>query len=108
MNKYLTILTTLFVSSLSTSVAAQTAQVSNVRPLDQPGLYMARAVLQYSDGDALQADFRVYCPTATIRPTNYQLFDNFGHIKKQGAWWETAFRPQYSSEHQLVRSVCGG
>lgn len=52
---------------------------------------MARAVIQYSNGDALKADFRVYCPTAMIRPTNYQLFDHLGHIKKQGSWWETSF-----------------
>ncbi|MGR3278105.1 hypothetical protein ACSYAD_23700 [Acaryochloris marina NIES-2412] len=108
MNQKLAVLTAILASSVTTAVAAQTAQVSNIQPLEKPGLYMARAVLQYSDGDALQADFRVYCPTAMIRPTNYQLFDHLGHIKKQGSWWETSFQPQYSSERQLVRSVCGG
>lgn len=104
----LTVLMALFVSSLSTSVAAQTAQVSSVRPLDKPGLYMARAVLQYSDGDALQGDFRVYCPTGQIRPTNYQLFDSYGHVKKQGSWWDVAFSARHASEFELVRNICGG
>lgn len=108
MKKKLAVLTAILASSVTTAVSAQTAQVSNIRPLDKPGLYMASGVLQYPDGDALQADFRVYCPTATIRPTNYQLFDKLGHIKHQGSWWQTSFQPQYSSEHQLVRTICGG
>lgn len=108
MNKKLAVLTAIFASSISTAVSAQIAQVSNIRPLDKPGLYMASGVLQYPDGDALQADFRVYCPTSMIRPTNYQLFDKLGHAKQQGSWWQTAFQPKYASEFTLVRSVCGG
>jgi hypothetical protein len=77
------------------------------KPLETPGLYLATATLLYSDGDQLKADFRVYCPTSTIRPTNYVLVDGKGTVKKQGAWWEPAFTPKYDSEHQLIKKVCG-
>jgi hypothetical protein len=105
----LALLSSLLSSSclVATSALAQTAQVNSVQPIEQPGLYLANGVLQYSDGDALQADFRVYCPTSTIRPTNYALFDARGHVKQQGDWWEPPFQPQYPSEYELVRIVCG-
>ncbi len=108
MKAKIAVLATLFLSSLSTAASAQSAIVSSVQPLDQPGLYLARAEVRYPDGDALLASFRVYCPTQTIRPTNYELYDSMGHLKDQGSWWENAFTPQYASEHQLVRNVCGG
>lgn len=77
-----------------------------IKPLDKPGLYLASTTLLYSDGDQLRADFRVYCPTSTIRPTNYVLVDKTGTVKKRGTWWEEAFRPKDDSEHQLIEDVC--
>ena len=71
------------------------------KPLETPGLYLYTTTLLYSDGDQLKADFRVYCPTSTIRPTNYVLVDGKGTVKKQGAWWEPAFTPRYDSERHL-------
>jgi hypothetical protein len=76
------------------------------KPLDKPGLYLASTTLKYDDEDQLKADFRVYCPTSTIRPTNYFLVDGKGKLKKQGAWWEPAFTPKYDSEHELIKQVC--
>mgnify|MGYP006337640487 CR=1 FL=1 len=78
----------------------------SIKPLDKPGLYLASTTLLYSDGDQLKADFRVYCPTSSIRPTNYVLVDRTGTVKKQGAWWEQAFTPKDDSEHQLIKKVC--
>jgi serine/threonine-protein kinase len=77
-----------------------------VKSLDKPGLYLASTTLLYSDGDRLKADFRVYCPTSTIRPTNYVLVNDKGTVKKQGLWWEHSFTPKYDSEHQLIKEVC--
>ncbi|MGB3507787.1 MAG: hypothetical protein WBA93_00785, partial [Microcoleaceae cyanobacterium] len=74
--------------------------------LDKPGLYLATTTLKYDDGDVLKGDFRVYCPTSTIRPTNYVLLDKYGHVKKQGQWWESAFEAQYLPEKMLITLVC--
>jgi len=76
------------------------------KPRERPGLYLTTTTLLYSDGDQLKADFRVYCPTSTIRPTNYVLVDGKGTVKKQGAWWEPAFTPRYDSERLLIKKVC--
>jgi hypothetical protein len=82
-------------------------QKISTKPLETSGLYLATTTLMYPDGDQLKADFRVFCPTFTIRPTNYVLMDSKGIVKKQGAWWEPAFTPTYDSERQLVKEVCG-
>jgi hypothetical protein len=87
------------------SLTPSPAQVA-IKPLDKPGLYLASTTLLYSDGDQLKADFRVYCPTSTIRPTKYVLMDRTGTVKKRGTWWEEAFRPKDDSEHQLIEEVC--
>jgi hypothetical protein len=81
------------------------AQIS-IKLLDKRGLYLASTTLLYSDGDQLKADFRIYCPTSTIRPTNYVLVDKVGTVKKQEAWWEPAFTLKYDSEYQLIKEVC--
>jgi serine/threonine protein kinase, bacterial len=91
--------------SSKTSQPLSTAQIS-IQPLDKLGLYLASTTLLYSDGDQLKADFRIYCPTSTIRPTNYILVDRVGTVKKQGAWWEPALTPKYDSEYQLIKEVC--
>ncbi|MEB3883634.1 hypothetical protein [Lyngbya sp. CCY1209] len=83
------------------------AIVEDKRALDEPGLYLATATLEYDDGDVLTADFRIYCPTVMIRPTNYVLADRDGNIKRQGDWWEPAFKAEYSPETMLVEEVCG-
>ena len=75
--------------------------------LEEPGLYLISAILKYSDGDVLTADFRVYCPTGTMRPTNYVLVDKNNNVKKQGEWWEPSFQPEYAPEMQLMEIVCG-
>jgi len=54
----------------------------------------------------LKADFRVYCPTSMIRPTNYILTNKQGAVKKAGAWWQTSFTPRYDAESQLIKEVC--
>lgn len=82
-----------------------TTQIST-KPLETSGLYLASTTLLYPDGDQLKADFRVYCPASTIRPTNYVLVDGKGTVKKHGAWWEPAFTPKYDSERQLIKEVC--
>jgi serine/threonine protein kinase, bacterial len=74
--------------------------------LDKPELYLASTTLVYSDGDRLKADFRVYCPTSMIRPTNYILTDKQGTVKKAGAWWKPSFTPRYDAEFQLIKEVC--
>ncbi|MCC3408036.1 MAG: protein kinase [Microcoleus sp. PH2017_10_PVI_O_A] len=81
------------------------SQIS-VKLLDKPELYLASTTLVYSDGDRLKADFRVYCPTSMIRPTNYILTDKQGAVKKAGAWWEPSFTPKYNAEYQFVKEVC--
>jgi serine/threonine protein kinase, bacterial len=81
------------------------AQIS-IKLLDQPELYLASTTLVYSDGDRLKADFRVYCPTSMIRPTNYILTNKQGAVKKAGAWWEPSFMPRYDAEYQLIKEVC--
>lgn len=78
-------------------------QVSESTP---PGLKIANATLIYNDGDVLSGDFRIYCPTSMIRPTNYILKDSQGTIKKQGQWWEPAFQPKWEAEHELVNYTC--
>lgn len=94
----------LFPSQPSQSTVASTQNSTKV--LDKSGLYIASTILSYPNGDQLKADFRVYCPAYTIRPTNYVLVDNKGTVKKQGRWWEAAFIPRYDSERQLVKKVC--
>jgi serine/threonine protein kinase, bacterial len=81
------------------------AQIS-IKLLDKPELYLASTTLVYSDGDRLKADFRVYCPTSMIRPTNYILTDKQGAVKKAGAWWEPSFTLRYDAEYQLIKEVC--
>lgn len=81
------------------------AQIS-IKLLDKPELYLASTTLVYSDGDRLKADFRVYCPTSMIRPTNYILTTQQGAIKKAGTWWEPSFTPRYDAEYQLIKEVC--
>jgi hypothetical protein len=82
-------------------------QKNSAKPLERSGLYLVTTTLLYPDGDQLKADFRVYCPTFTIRPTNYVLLDGKGVVKKQGVWWEPVLTPKYDSEHQLIKEVCG-
>jgi len=60
----------------------------------------------YSDGDRLKADFRVYCPTSMIRPTNYILTTQQGAVKKAGTWWKPSFTPRYDAEDKLIKEVC--
>ena len=81
------------------------AQIS-IKLLDKPELYLASTTLVYSDGDRLKADFRVYCPTFMIRPTNYILTTKQGAVKKVGAWWQTSFTPKDNAEYQLIKEVC--
>jgi serine/threonine protein kinase, bacterial len=81
------------------------SQIS-IKLLDKPELYLASTTLVYSDGDRLKADFRVYCPTSTMRPTNYILTNKQGAVKKAGAWWEPSFTPKYDVEYQLIKEVC--
>ncbi|MEG4353716.1 protein kinase [Microcoleus sp. LAD1_D3] len=81
------------------------AQIS-IKLLDKPELYLASTTLVYSDGDRLKADFRVYCPTSMIRPTNYILTTQQGAVKKAGTWWQTSFTPRYDAEYQLIKEVC--
>jgi serine/threonine protein kinase, bacterial len=78
----------------------------SIKLLDKPDLYLASTTLVYSDGDRLKADFRVYCPTSMIRPTNYILTNKQGAVKKAGAWWQTSFTPRYDAESQLIKEVC--
>jgi len=78
-------------------------QVSESTP---PGLKIVNAELVYNDGDVLTGDFRVYCPTSMIRPTNYILKNSQGALKKQGSWWEPAFQPKWEAERSLVRQAC--
>jgi serine/threonine protein kinase, bacterial len=68
--------------SSKTSQPLSTAQIA-IKPLDKPGLYLASTTLLYSDGDQLKADFRIYCPTSTIRPTNYILVDRVGLLRSK-------------------------
>jgi hypothetical protein len=89
---------------------AQTEEVTIIEEaiaLEEPGLYLISAILEYSDGDVLTADFRVYCPTGTMRPTNYVLVDKNNNLKKEGEWWEPAFKPEYVPETELMELVCG-
>ena len=89
---------------------AQTEEVTIIEEaiaLEEPGLYLISAILEYPDGDILTADFRVYCPTGTMRPTNYVLLDKNNNVKKQGEWWEPAFKPGYLPETKLMEIVCG-
>ncbi|MEG3860936.1 serine/threonine-protein kinase, partial [Microcoleus sp. herbarium12] len=91
--------------TLPKPTAVPPAQIS-IKLLDKPDLYLASTTLVYSDGDRLKADFRVYCPTSMIRPTNYILTDKQGTVKKAGAWWQTSFTPRYDAEYQLIKEVC--
>ena len=91
--------------TLSKSTPLLPAQIS-IKLLDKPELYLASTTLVYSDGDRLKADFRVYCPTSMIRPTNYILTNKQGAVKKVGAWWQTSFTPKDDAEYQLIKEVC--
>ena len=86
-----------------TSNTATIFQVSESTP---PGLKIVNAKLVHNDGDVLTGDFRVYCPTSMIRPTNYVLKNAQGALKKQGSWWEPAFQPKWEVERMLVRQAC--
>jgi serine/threonine protein kinase, bacterial len=91
--------------TLPKPTAIPPAQIS-VKLLDKPELYLASTTLVYSDGDRLKADFRVYCPTSMIRPTNYILTNQQGAVKKAGSWWQTSFTPRDDAEYQLIKEVC--
>ncbi|MEG3839622.1 serine/threonine-protein kinase [Microcoleus sp. herbarium14] len=91
--------------TLPKPIPMPSSQIS-IKLLDKPELYLASTTLVYSDGDRLKADFRVYCPTSMIRPTNYILTDKQGAVKKAGAWWQTSFTPRYDAESQLIKEVC--
>ncbi|MEG4286325.1 protein kinase [Microcoleus sp. A006_D1] len=91
--------------TLPTPEPIPSSQIS-VKLLDKPELYLASTTLVYSDGDRLKADFRVYCPTSMIRPTNYILTNKQGDVKKAGSWWQTSFTPRYDAEYQLIKEVC--
>ena len=91
--------------TLPKSTPLPPAQIS-IKLLDKPELYLASTTLVYSDGDRLKADFRVYCPTSMIRPTNYILTTQKGAVKKAGTWWEPSFTPRYDAEYQLIKEVC--
>ncbi|NEQ35351.1 MAG: hypothetical protein F6K40_03110 [Okeania sp. SIO3I5] len=97
---------TCFYLNLPSALADANVVVDDQIQLDEPGLYLATATLKYDDGDVLKGDFRVYCPTSTIRPTNYVLTDKNGNVKKQGEWWEPAFEAKYSAEKSLITLVC--
>lgn len=97
----------LFNVNLTTALAEQGSfYYEEIIALETPGLYLATATLIYDDGDVLEGDLRVYCPTATIRPTNYVLTDKYGNVKKQGEWWEPAFEAEYFPEKMLTIAVC--
>ena len=83
-----------------------TATILQISESTPPGLKIANAKLIYNDGDVLTADFRIYCPTSMIRPTNYMLKNSQGALKKQGSWWEPAFQPKWEAERSLVRQAC--
>jgi len=83
-----------------------TATIFQVSESTPPGLKIVNAELVYNDGDVLTGDFRVYCPTSMIRPTNYTLKNSQGALKKQGSWWEPAFQPKWEAERSLVRQAC--
>jgi hypothetical protein len=108
MQQLLKILIVFSIPCLTLPAMAQDIILWRVMRLDKPGLYLASTTLKYYDGDELRADFRVYCPTSMIRPTNYSLRSANGNIKKQGSWWEIAFSPKYQSKYQLIESVCSG
>lgn len=91
--------------TLPKPIPVANSQIS-IKLLDQPELYLASTTLIYSDGDRLKADFRIYCPTSTMRPTNYILTNKQGTVKKAGAWWEGSFTPKYTAEYQLIKEVC--
>jgi hypothetical protein len=82
------------------------ATVYQVSESTRPGLKIVNAELVYNDGDVLTGDFRVYCPTSMIRPTNYTLKNSQGALKNQGSWWEPAFQPKWEAERSLVRQAC--
>ncbi len=83
--------------------SAKVVSIVNSKP---PGLKIAKGVLVYNDGDILTADFRIYCPTSQIRPTNFTLRTTSGELKKQGSWWDKSFAPKYAAEQKLVDKVC--
>ena len=91
--------------TLPKPIPIPSSQIS-IKLLDKPELYLASTTLVYSDGDRLKADFRVYCPTSMIRPTNYILTTKQGAVKKVGAWWQTSFTPKDDAEYQLIKEVC--
>ena len=90
----------------STSETRDLAVVESVSDGEPQGLKLAKGQLIYNDGDVLKAVFRVYCPTQMIRPTQFELIDPTGRVKKQGDWWEPAFTPRWQAEKQLIAQVC--
>lgn len=90
----------------STSQTRDLAVVESVADGEPQGLKLAKGQLIYNDGDVLKAVFRVYCPTQMIRPTQFELTDATGRVKKQGDWWEPAFTPRWQAEKQLIAQVC--
>lgn len=91
----------------ATSQNPQEVSVFSVAEGEPRGLKIASARITYNDGDTLTGNFRIYCPTQMIRPTNYILKSIDGLTEKQGDWWEPAFTPKWESERLLIRSVCG-
>lgn len=79
-----------------------------IESIEPRGLRLAQGWIGYNDGDILYGVFRIYCPSKMIRPTKYTLRDRCGKIKKNGDWWEPAFKPKWKTEHELVSYVCRG
>jgi hypothetical protein len=82
------------------------ARIFTITDSTPQGLKIVDAELIYNDGDSLVASFRVYCPTSLIRPTNFILKSSDGLTKKEGSWWEPAFRPKWEPERSLIRQAC--
>lgn len=82
------------------------AIVLAVKSIKPAGLKLAKAIVQYNDGDRLSGVFRIYCPTGMIRPTNYKLVNSNGQTKKTGSWWEPAFKAKWKAEKELVDYTC--
>ncbi len=75
--------------------------------VEQPeGLYIASGIITYPDGAQLSADFRVFCPTSMIRPTNYVSIGADGLVEEKGEWWKEAFKPTSKAEELLIQKVC--
>ena len=88
------------------SSSAEQINVYAIQSIEPQGLRLAQGWIRYNDGDTLNGIFRIYCPTGMIRPTHYIHRDRHGVVKKQGAWWETAFQAKWKAEKMLVNYTC--